>query len=232
MEQDNCWTSLPGSIGILFTGFYYTEFHLLFAYSLFSISSYFAPFPTHLPLIVILEIYGQHPPSSSLSSSPRYKLDTLTFNFNLHSSWLCVFGLGKHCLEVTDYTGCLKISLHSLFIVCCCRVLLWSGYHSRVSFVETLCSVLLIISICVHKQMKKLTTPLWHSRVTRPRIKSWYLPETWMCQTISNLEWNRKYYYKVNRPCQGYIFLKIPCFLGGETIQSKLKLGKKLRREQ
>ena len=31
---------------------------------------------------------------------------------------------------------------------------------------------------------------------------------------------------------QGYIFLQIPCFLGRETIQPKLKLGKKLRREQ
>ena len=31
---------------------------------------------------------------------------------------------------------------------------------------------------------------------------------------------------------QGYIFLQIPCFLGRETIRPKLKLGKKLRREQ
>ena len=31
---------------------------------------------------------------------------------------------------------------------------------------------------------------------------------------------------------QGYIFLQIPYFLGRETIQLKLKLGKKFRREQ
>ena len=31
------------------------------------------------------------------------------------------------------------------------------------------------------------------------------------------------------RPGQGYIFLQIPCFLGREKIQSKFKLGKKLR---
>ena len=31
---------------------------------------------------------------------------------------------------------------------------------------------------------------------------------------------------------QGYIFLQMPCFLGRETIQPKLKLGKKIRRGQ
>ena len=35
-----------------------------------------------------------------------------------------------------------------------------------------------------------------------------------------------------NQPWGVYIFLQIPCFLGTETIQPKLKLGKKLRREQ
>ena len=37
---------------------------------------------------------------------------------------------------------------------------------------------------------------------------------------------------KIQRFAQGYIFLQIPCFLGREKNQPKLKMGKKLRREQ
>ena len=42
----------------------------------------------------------------------------------------------------------------------------------------------------------------------------------------------QKIFLQIKRKIQGYIFLQIPYFLGRETIQPKLKLGKKFRWEQ